>query len=308
MILSLLIFGLASCSKDNRVEEPVTPSSYETTFNVSLQYNYKLTNTKTGQVLINDDYGTADMNTLLYVIHRKSDGHYVKMGMIDSTSLKNITSENIAKVNVSLPKGIYYITFVAFKNFKVKAGDPDSLTIVKSLSLDYEDAAMQIPNDDVHYATSEFEVFENDGVNMPVTMILKKISADLIFEFYDAYKVPDKEGYRLTVGIDNIPSAFFLATGKSLTKKEVVEHGLHLYSDSCNVSVPAIGGNKAAVTIFHTLSNDNLPESDRGKYWFEFMETSDEEKSIKSISKNLDSFSYGVLSSWVYIYGLCDGD
>jgi hypothetical protein len=136
-------------------------------------------------------------------------------------------------------------------------------------------------------------------------LVLEKMTTDLIFEFADADKAPGSDAYRLTVGVENIPSAFFIATGKTLTVKETKERGLYLYSGSRDVPVPAGAGQKAVVTTFHSLSNDNLPVSDRGKYWFEFKENFNGGEQIKAVSEELDEFSPDHSSS-MYIYGLYD--
>jgi len=298
---------VVSCNKDDDGSEPEPPvlpvPSYETTFNVTLGYSYKVTDTNTGQVLVDVDYGVADVNTLVCVIHRKSDGHYLKLYKMNTSSLKNITTNNIATIKDSLPEGKYYITFVAFKNFTVEgAGIP---VFFESLTRKYDEAVMQIPNDYVHYATTEFEVSAMDGANNPVSLILKKKTTDLIFEFYDASKVPDPYDYRLTVGVDSIPSAFFIATGKTLTVKETEEKKLNLYSGEQIVSLFTSDGHNAVVTTFHSLSNDNLPIADRGRYWFEFKENVNGGKQIKAASEELNAFS-SEYSSTMYIYGLYD--
>ncbi len=150
-------FIIVSCNKDDDGSEPGPPlppiTTYETTFNVTLGYTYKVTDTNTGQVLVDVDYGVDDVNALVCVIHRESDGQYLKLYKLDASSLKNITTNNIAEVKNTLPEGKYYITFVAFKDFAVKGSDIP--TFFKSLTKKYDEAVMQIPNDYVHYATTE---------------------------------------------------------------------------------------------------------------------------------------------------------
>ncbi|MEZ5106929.1 MAG: hypothetical protein R2757_20660 [Draconibacterium sp.] len=299
-----LSITIVSCNDDDDSPKPVSPvSSFETTFNVTLNYNYKVTDTKTNQVLVEVDYGVADVNTLVYVIHQESDGQYVKLCKIGASSVKNITTDNIAVVTDSLPEGKYYITFVVFKDFAVKGTDIQ--VFLTSLTKEYSEAVMQIPNDYVHYATTKFEVTANDGANEPISMDLKKMTTDLIFEFIDADKVSDNAGYRLTVGVDSIPSAFFIATGKTLSVKEANEKKLFLYSGEQNVSLNTSAGEKSVIATFHSLSNDNLQASDRGKYWFEFKEDFDGGKQIRAVSEELGEFS-PVLSSSMYAYGLYD--
>ncbi len=298
---------IVSCSKDDDTPEPEPPllpvTSHETKFNVTLNYNYKVTDTKTNQVLVDVDYGVADVNTLVYAIHRESDGQYLKLNKMNASFVKNITTDNIAVVTDSLPEGKYYITFVAFKDFAVTGSDV--LTFFKSLTKNYDKAVMQIPNDYVHYATAGFEVSASDGANKPVSLDLKKMTTDLIFEFVDADKVPNSSGYHLTVGLDKIPSVFFIATGKTLSSKETEENKLFLFSGQQDVSLLTSEGHKAVVTTFHTLSNDNLSTSDRGKYWFEFKENFNGGKQIRVVSKELDELSTS-LSSSMYAYGLYD--
>jgi hypothetical protein len=307
-VVLLYLFSLffVSCSKDDNdpMPEPAVPV-YETTFNVTLGYSYKVTDTNSDQVLVDVDYGVADVNTFIYVIHTKSDGQYLKMGRISPSDLKDITADNITSVLDSLPEGTYYITFVAFKDFQIASGSADVRTFLEPLTKDYEEAVMQIPNDFVHYATTEFEVTPPNGDNSPVFLALKKMTTDLIFEFTDADKVPNSNDYRLTVGLENIPSAFFIASGKTLTALQTNDEGLYLYSGNRDIVVPAIDGTNAVVTTFHTLSNDNLPAADRGKYWFELKENSDGGKQIKAASVDLDEFSPDYSSS-MYIYGLYD--
>ena len=299
---------IVSCNKDDddgaEPFPPVPPvPSYETTFNVTLGYTHKVTDTNTGQVLADVDYGTADVNTFVFVIHRKSDGQYLKLQIINASSLKNITTNRIAAVTETLPEGKYYITFVAFKDFAVEGTDIP--LFFKPLTQKYSEAAMLVPNDYIHYATTEFEVSAIDGANKPLSLNLKKMTTDLIFEFADANKVPDPYDYRLTVGVENIPSAFFIATGKTLSVKETEEKELHLYSGEQNVPLLTSEGHNAVVTTFHALSNDNLQTADRGRYWFEFKENFNGGKQIKAASEELGEFSSG-LSSSTYIYGLYD--
>jgi hypothetical protein len=298
---------IVSCSKDDDTPEPEPPllpvTSYETKFNVTLKYGYEVTDTKTDQVLVDVDYGVADVNTLVYVIHRESDGKYIKLCKMGASSVKNITTDNIAVVKDTLPEGKYYITFVAFKDFVVEGSDV--LTFFKALTKNYNEAVMQIPNDYVHYATTEFKVSAIVGENKPIAMALKKMTTDLIFEFTDADKVANSSRYRLNVGLDKIPSAFFIASGKTLSAKETEANKLYLYSGQQNVSLLTSGGHKAVVTTFHSLSNDNLQPSDRGKYWFEFKENFDGGKQIRAVSEDLDELS-AVVSSSMYAYGLFD--
>ena len=307
--ISFLFFliTIVSCSKDddNPAPEPPLPTvpTYKTSFEISLGYTFKVTDTEAKQVLVDVDYGVADVNTLVYVIHQESDGKYIKLRNMDDSSVKNITTDNIAVVTDSLPEGKYYITFVAFKDFAVTGSDV--LTFFESLTKNYDEAVMQIPNDYVHYATTEFEVSAIDGANQPVTLDLEKMTTDLIFEFTDAEKVPDSYDYSLTVGVDSIPSAFFIASGKTLSTKETEENKLHLYSGEQNVPLLTTAGDKAVVATFHSLANDNLPSSDRGKYWFEFKENFDGGKQIKAVSEKLGEFSFE-LSSSMYAYELYD--
>ena len=307
IFLLFLTIAIVSCNKDDDGSEPGPPllpiTTYETTFNVTLGYTYKVTDTNTGQVLVDVDYGVDDVSTLVYVIHRKSDGEYLKLYKMDSSSLKDITTDNITTVKVTLPEGKYYITFVAFKDFVVEGADTP--IFLRSLTQKYNDAAMQIPNDYVHYVTTEFEVSAIDGANKPMSLNLGKMTTDLIFEFADADKVPDPYDYCLTMGVENIPSAFLIATGKTLTAKETEEKKLHIYSGEQNVPLFTDDGKKAVVTTFHTLSNDNLPAADRGRYWFEFKESCNEGKQIKTAVEYLDKFTADHSSS-MYIYGLYD--
>nr|WP_320038916.1 hypothetical protein [uncultured Bacteroides sp.] len=303
-ILSLFTVCLISCNKDDdgSDSDPTVPT-YEATFNVSLGYKYKVTDTNSNQVLVDVDYGIADMNMLAYVIHRESDGHYIKMGRIGLSTLQNITTDNIASVKELLPEGKYYITFVAFKDLQIVQGSSDFLTFFKFFTQNYEDAIMQVPNDYIHYATAKIEISATDGTNNQTLMVLKKMTTDLIFEFDNVDIIPTNNSYSLTVGVENIPSAFFIKTGKTLTAKETKEKGLYLYSGSRNIMPLASKDTKALVTTFHTLSNDSLPMSDRGKYWFEFKESANGGKQIKAVSENLDEFSPNHTSS-MYIYGL----
>ncbi len=298
---------VVSCNEDDDAPNPEPPllpeTLYKTTFNITQNYAHKITDDNTGQVLVDVDYGIADVNTLVYVIHQQSEGKYIKLRNMDDSSVKNITTDNIAVVTDSLPEGKYYITFVAFKDFAVTGSDV--LTFFESLTKNYDEAMMQIPNDYVHYATTEFEVSAIDGANQPVTLDLEKMTTDLIFEFTDADKVPDFYDYSLTVGVDSIPSAFFIASGKTLSPKETKEKKLHLYSGEQNVPLLTTAGDKAVVATFHSLANDKLQASDRGKYWFEFKENLNGGKQIRAVSKELGEFSFE-LSSSMYAYELYD--
>lgn len=308
-VLFLLLFSvtIVSCNKDddNPAPEPPLPTvpTYKTSFDISLGYTIKVTDTETKQVLVDVDYGIADVNTLVYVIHRESDGHFFKLNKMNASVLKNSTTDNIATVKDTLPEGKYYITFVAFKDFVVEGSDV--LTFFKPLTKNYDEAVMQIPNDYVHYATTEFEVSANDGANKPVPLDLKKLTTDLILEFTDADKVANSSRYRLNVGVEKIPSAFFIASGKTLSAKETEENKLYFYSGEQNVPLYTSEGHKKVVAVFHSLSNDNLQPSDRGKYWFEFKETLDSGKPIRAVSKELDEFSASFSFS-MYAYGLFD--
>ncbi|MGV8134993.1 MAG: hypothetical protein AB2L20_07245 [Mangrovibacterium sp.] len=304
LFLLLSSITIVSCNKNDDGPNPVPPvPSYETSFDISLGYTFKVTDTETKQVLVEVDYGVADVNTLVYVIHRESDGRYLKLCKMGASSVKSITTNNIAVVTDSLPEGKYYITFVAFKDFAVKGVDIP--VFFESLIKNYHEAVMQIPNDYVHYATTEFEVSAIDGANKSISMDLKKMTTDLIFEFIDANKIPDPYNHQLTVGMENVPSAFFIANGKTLSPKETEENKLYLYSGEQSVSLLTSEGHKAVVTTFHSLSNDNLHPSDRGKYWFEFKENVDGGKQIKAVSEELGEFSAS-LSSSMYAYGLYD--
>ena len=307
-VFFLFIFvTLFSCSKNDDTPAPEPPllpvTSYKPTFNVTLECGYKVTDKNTGQILVDIDYGIDDVNTLVYVIHRQSDRRYVKLKKMAASSLKNITTNNIATVKDSLPEGKYYITFVAFKNFAVKGAD--NHVFFESLTQKYDEAVMQVPNDYIHYATTEFEVSAIDGSNKPVWLNLEKMTTDLIFEFSDADKVPSSSNYRLTVGVENIPSAFFIATGKTLSVNETEEKGLFLYSGEQNVSLHIAEGENAVVATFHSLSNNNLQAPDRGRYWFEFKENFNSGKQIRAVSEELGEFSLNHSSS-MYIYGLYD--
>ncbi len=296
---------VVSCNEDDDAPNPEPPllpeTLYKTTFNITQNYAHKITDDNTGQVLVDVDYGIADVNTLVYVIHQQSEGKYIKLRNMDDSSVKNITTDNIAVVTDSLPEGKYYITFVAFKDFSVTGSDV--LTFFESLTENYDEAVMQIPNDYVHYATTEFEVSVIDGANQPVTLDLEKMTTDLIFEFTDTDKVPDSYDYSLTVGVDSIPSAFFIASGKTLSLKETEEKKLHLYSGEQDVPLQTSAGEKSVIATFHSLANDKLQASDRGKYWFEFKENLDSGKQIRAVSEELGEFSSEVSFS-MYTYGL----
>lgn len=298
---------IVSCNKDEDTPEPEPPLlpviSYETTFNVTLNYNYKVTDTKTNQVLVDVDYGIADVNTLAYVIHRESDGQYLELHKLNDSSLKNSTTDNIAAVKDTLPEGKYYATFVAFKDFAVEGADIP--VFFEHLTRKYSEAVMQIPNDYVHYATTGFEVSAIDGANNTVSLDLEKMTTDLIFEFINANEVPNPSNYSLTAGVGNIPSAFFIASGKTLSVKETEEKELYLYSGEQDIPLQTAAGEKSVVATFHSLANDNLQAADRGKYWFEFKENFNGGKQIRAVSEELGEFS-PVFSSSMYAYGLYD--
>lgn len=306
-VLFLLLFSvtIVSCNKDddNPTPEPPLPTvpTYKTSFDISLGYTIKVTDTETKQVLVDVDYGITDVNTLVYVIHRESDGHFYRMRKVSPDKLQGI--DNIASVSDSLPEGKYWVTFIAFKDFVVKGSDV--LTFFKPLTKNYNEVVMQIPNDYIHYATTEFKVSAIEGENKPISMALKKMTTDLIFEFIDADKVANSSRYRLNVGVEKVPSAFFIASGKTLSAKETEENKLNLYSGEQNVPLYTSEGHKKVVAVFHSLSNDNLQPSDRGKYWFEFKETLDSGKPIRAVSKELDEFSASFSFS-MYAYGLFD--
>ncbi len=298
---------IVSCSKNDDAPNPEPPlppvTSYETTFNITLEYAYKVADENTRQVLVDINYGIADVNTFVYVIHRESDGQYLKLHKLNASSLKNSTTDNIAAVKDTLPEGKYYATFVAFKDFAVEGADIP--VFFEHLTRKYSEAVMQIPNDYVHYATTGFEVSAIDGANNTVSLNLEKMTTELIFEFTGADKVPNNSDYSLTVGVNDIPSAFFIANGKTLSVKEADEKKLFLYSGEQDVSLHTLAGEKSVIATFHSLANDNLPSSDRGKYWFEFKENSNDEKQINAASEELSEFS-SELSSSMYIYELYD--
>ena len=302
--LILLFISVISCNQDDGLEPVPLVPVYETTFNVTLGYTYKVTDTNTGQVLVDINYGVEDVSTLLYVIHSKSDGSYVKMVKItDPSIIKEATTDNVTTLTDALPEGDYYITFVAFKDFAVEG--VNVRTLLRPLTQNYDEAIIQVPNDYIHYATAEVSISVNEEFNQPLLMVLKKMTTDLIFEFAEAGEIPNPSAYRLTVGVKNIPSAFFVATGETLTANETEEKDLCFYSGERDVDLLTNDGQSAVVTIFHSLSNDQLPVSDRGSYWFEFKESADGGDTIKAVSKELDRFSPDYSTS-MYIYGLSD--
>ena len=94
-----------------------------------------------------------------------------------------------------------------------------------------------------------------------------------------------------------------LQVGKTLSPKETEENKLHLYSGEQDVPLQTSAGEKSVIATFHSLANDKLQASDRGKYWFEFKENFDSGKQIRAVSEELGEFSSEVSSS-MYTYGL----
>lgn len=304
----VLSFALFSCNNDDEGNEPppLPPGvpTYTTNFKITLSYLYQVTNANNGEVLVDVNYGIGDMSMVAYVIHNKEDGSFNRMALIEPDKLNNLIRDNIATVPVRLEAGEYYVTFVAFKNTKITSYS-DVKLFLDPLKVNYTDAIAQVPNDYVHYETAEVKVYPNDEERNQLNMLLQKMTTDLIFEFSDAYKVPSNAGYSLTTGVENVPSAFFIATGKTLTAKEAQDNNVHLYTGQRQVQVPPTKGKEAVVTTFHTLANDNLPEADRGRYWFEFKENFTGGKQLKVASEALYRFTPDYSSS-MYMYGLYD--
>lgn len=307
LVLSLVLFSCSSNEKigdddDNPPPAPPSAPFCKVNVDVALSYAYKVTNTDNNEVLVDVNYKLPDMKTLILVVHRKSDGKYTQISYTTPITLNNHIKENILTLPLHLKEGEYYITFVAFKDTEI-----NSSIFLAPLMKDYQNAVVQVPNDYVHYATKEIKVLPDKENKNSVQMRLEKKTTDIIFEFADAHKVPNRKFYKLTVGVENIPSAFFVATGKTLTTKEVEDRMLHIYTNERQISVPTIDGKDAAVTTFHSLSNGNLPEADRGKYWFEFKENVEDGDIIRKVSKAFEKFEPS-LSSSMYIYQLYDQD
>lgn len=252
--------------------EPTAPFQYLTLVDVSLGADYKVLNEKASYLVKHVKHSIADVQTLVYSIHRKVDGVSVGGGSYGQERIKDEMKDGVFSFGKKLLEGEYYVSVVA-----MMSDDGFNHLSMDALHQNYEDAVVHIGNSHVYYGTMEVEVKADEGVVNRSALHLRKMTTDLVFEFTGIDQLPNvniKDKYILAVGVKDIPSAFFLSTGITLTDREVGGKGLQKYKGEIAYRLPVQGSSKSFVMQYHTLVNDNLAntENERGVYWYELSE------------------------------------
>lgn len=301
LILPFLFgFVLFSCS-DSKSEEggevPPTDNTYTIPVDVWLFAKYSSVNEGSGETIIDVDHTIADAQTLIYVVHEKTTGKFSGMHKLDGEEFKKLVADDQFTYKLSLEEGEYYLSVVAMMDTKLTA--TNTANFLKPMTQDYKDAVAQVPNDYIYYRTTEIEVVPNaTEQNKKVAMSLNRMTTDIVYEFVDAYKVPTEGEYTFQIGVNEIPAAFYLSTGKTLTDKEVKSQKLNKYTAVHTLPVPTTK-TKELVATFHALRNGHLENTaaERGEYWFEFSqmvekgsEMEKEKKVLKTDKRVLDEY------------------
>lgn len=279
LLLSVVSF---SCSSNDDPEGPtVCPPEfiqYDFAVDFSLSSKYSVTDKPTGHVIVDVNHTIASTQTFVYAIHRQVDGTVVSANVIIKERINNEVKNNVLPVTAKLLPGKYYVSAVAMMNDDASAG---SYAYMDELKKNYKEAVVQTYNTYTYYKTMEIEVLpDSQSAKNKATMDLEKITADLVFEIVGLKPTLPKDKYFFVATANDIPSAFFLSTGKTLTSKEMEDRNLKKYKATRSFKLPhSTDATKQLVTQFHSLINDNLPDTpaERGTIGYKVEELSGDE-------------------------------
>lgn len=313
LALSMIILPFFfSCSDDNSDPEPIIPKA-------KLKLEVKLSSstsesTVNGEVVSKVDYNMSNIGSLIYVVHRADNGQFLKLYNLDAKALEAITKDGVTTLeDDNLPFGSYYISLVVTTQDKLDS------KLLEGLSKEYSKAACQVPNNHIYYKTMEVACelpndmspeFVKEDLEFNVEAQLQLITGEFVFLLPEGSKgIPAGANFNMTMEVTNVPSAFFLKSGKTLNNKEVKELDLYKYNNKFEITNRF---DKQLVAKYYMLANHELEDSAEERGYFKFIYKEDaasnvETKSIgiKFPERKQDENHYD--NGAIYLYELYSG-
>lgn len=274
LFFGILLATLFSCSDDNVVVDPPPPPSAMLTLNIDLPKSSSSgSNPETGEIYYEYKYTIGDMADLFLVIHKVEDESFVQFQRAD---LEQLTIEGgiLTWDKIFLPFGKYYITLIANSEEVLDA------KLLSKLSDKYSNAVCQVPCADIFYKTFEIEMQEDPALtaeNVLSHPFTKSLTLELltkgrwVYLISDWDKVPKDAKVEAMAEIKDLPSAFFIKTGKTLTTEEHKSNEVFKYSNTFSVTEVQ---EKLLFVSYPLLSNSELEDvpEEKGQFTFTFMQ------------------------------------
>lgn len=310
LLLALIIpFAMFSCDNDDvngeSVIEPDDPTAYLTLDLKVDEFKYKSENTVTGEVSVDIDCKMDNMTEVILVVHSAGSGDFVGMKTITDIASMKDKEGNYLISDYVLPFGSYYMTVIA-----AMVDEPLTQKDLLPMTLSYTEAACRIPNTIVCYKTFKLEL-EADNEFQDVKHFRETVNLDLItkgffsYEIADWDKVPQGAKIEAVARLRQLPAAFFIHTGRTLSEEEHEQLGLSLYGEVVTIKeVPS----KQNVVTYLVLSNEHLNDlpAHRGIFSFTYKEDGELKKESKDIA--LKKHGDENWSGYTYIEDLYSND
>lgn len=315
IIASLAILSfLFSCSNDddNSKNDPPT-TTYNAKLKLSARLNYSSYLHQIGEEIISEvDYNMGNIASLIYVVHNADNGAFVKFINIDKSSIPTVDQNKFTIIEDSeLPFGNYYISLIVTTDNKLS-----NKLLAKGLMHEYSKAACQIPNNHIYYSTIKVSCMPPNGqsvesvkenIEFSAETILKQITGEFIVLLPEgSKKIPEDAKFSITTEIVNLPSAFFIKDGTTLSNEEVKELGLYKYNKKVELTERY---DSQLTAKYFLLGNNHLnatPE-ERGYFTLTYKENTDSEDITKLIEIDIPECrqeEYYTTSDFIYIYDL----
>jgi len=298
--LSILI-SLFSCSdSDKDVEIEKEPAKAILSLQIESLY-LTIKHLINDEVITDVEHKPDDFTQLVYVIHRADDGQFIKYQILTKEEIADLIEDNVIILkDDNLPFGRYYITLIA------PIGDKLEKSSLESLTLNYFKAACRIPNNYIYYKTMEVDCtpphgmlpeYIEEDIEFTAKAFLQVMTGEFNFLLPKGSKdIPKDANFNMKIEITDLPSAFFIETGKTLNNKEMQNLNLEKYNKTFEITKPF---NEMLTTKFFLLANNELENNreERGHFKFVYKEDAESDMVTKLYEFTMEermSYTHGM--------------
>lgn len=247
-----------SCTNDDDIEPIPEASPLKLSLNIALSGNSSITITdpNTGEELATTKTLFSDFVEFVLLIHKVDDEQFVDF--LRATPSIDKEEEVFIWDDIELPAGDYYATVITYTEAKLTSD------FKKNLSTKYSEAVCELPNTKVFYKTL---IINMDGKRTQTHEIIKLDAAyagQLNIVFEDLEKVAANSSIEVSVEAKDLPSAFYIKTGETLTTQEHKNYGISKFNNK-NTYTFNSSLNEKPVIYFPFYSNTRLDNTPKEK-------------------------------------------
>lgn len=301
---SILFLLFSSCNDDDcktcGEKEPEQPVEFA--LQISLpNYTKEVTDTETGEVVYKTSCNVEDIVDVLFVVHLKEmegvvnqDEKFIFYKRLQKGDFKQV-EDFLLLDEQKLPLGSYYFTLIAstepFTNF----------SSLSKVSEQYSKAALQIPFADVYYKTFEVRLDDNTKAVVEEVELDRLTSGHIIFSIVDWNKVPKDAKIEVTGEIKDLPTAFYLKTGETLTSEEHEKYSFDKHNGIFRLNRIQ---DKRLFVSYPLLRNSKLDNTakERGVFLFSFNQNNELMKTENIVTPEVSNSTLYTAVHSLYLY------